>query len=73
MKQGKKKSSGRRPPETAPPAKATAPPATQEAPRFAISAKDAAAIIKADVEAHNAATGGDPDGLLRGGFGWRET
>jgi hypothetical protein len=36
------------------------------APRFAISAKDAAAIIKADVAAHIAATGNDPDGLLRG-------
>lgn len=42
--------------------------ATKKAPRFAISAKEAAAIIKADLEAHNTATGGDPDGLLRGGF-----
>ena len=42
--------------------------AAKEAPRFAISAKEAAAIIKADVEAHLAATGGDPDGIMRGGF-----
>ncbi|HEX3937738.1 MAG TPA: hypothetical protein VHX43_09560 [Xanthobacteraceae bacterium] len=46
----------------------TPAPAANEAPRFAISAKEAAAIIKADVEAHLAAHGNDPDGLLRGGF-----
>ena len=43
-------------------------PSANEAPRFAISAKEAAAIIKADVEAHLAAHGNDPDGLLRDGF-----
>jgi hypothetical protein len=41
-------------------------PKDKEPPRFAISAKDAAAIIKADVEAHIAATGNDPDGIYRG-------
>ena len=41
-------------------------PKEKEAPRFAISAKDVAALIKADVEAHIAATGNDPDGLCRG-------
>ena len=42
--------------------------ANQQAPRFAISAKEAAARIKADVAAHVAALGDDPDGILRGGF-----
>jgi hypothetical protein len=51
-----------------PAAKEASKEAAKEAPRFAISAKDAAAIIKADVEAHIAAHGNDPDGLLRGGF-----
>ena len=46
-------------------AAARAAPANKaDAPRFAISAKEAAAFIKADVEAHIAATGNDPDGLL---------
>jgi hypothetical protein len=48
-----------------PPAK----PPTQEVPRFAISAKEAAAFITADVASHLAKHGNDPDGLLRGGVG----
>ncbi len=76
MKQRKKKSSGS-PSSEIPAAGATtiaAPTnAAKEAPRFAMSAKEAAAFIKADIEAHIAEHGDDPDGLLRGGFGWRET
>ena len=41
-------------------------PKEKEAPRFAISAKAAAAIIKADVDAHIAATGNDPAGICSG-------
>lgn len=77
MKQRKMKSSGS-PSSEIPAAGATtiAAPTTaaaKEAPRFAMSAKEAAAFIKADIEAHIAEHGDDPDGLLRGGFGWRET
>ena len=77
MKQRKRKSSGS-PPSAMPAAGAAtiaAPTnaAAKAAPRFALSAKEAAALIKADIEAHIAEHGDDPDGLLRGGFGWRET
>ena len=40
-------------------------PKKAAAPRFTISAKDAAAFIKADVEAYNAARGNEPDLALK--------